>query len=290
MKSLLKLCAIIRVSMLETLGRPIALLLTFASAIWILMLPMLQFQRFSEDGRLARDCGLATMFLFGLIFVIGNASRFTHTLTNGTAAAVFVKPITRGLWILGHCLGGIFATLLFLLVQLATIVLAETFSPTYQINGQYADVYALIYSMGLLVVPLILGALNQLFFHGRFVLTAVLSLPILMWVEVFWVDVIHIWGIFSGGILIFFGLIQIAAIAMAFAVRCSAGLTTILSSVFVLFWMYCLNGSAYFQLDALSQGGAISGRVILHLLPQTLVVMAFALWSAIGLLNNREVS
>lgn len=290
MKTVVKLWAIVRVSLLEMLGHPIALLLTFASAIWVLALPMLQFQRFSEDGRMARDCGLAMAFLFGLIFVISNASRLTRTLSNGTAAAVFVKPISRGFWIFGHCFGGILAMGIFLLVQVAVVMLAETFSPTYRLNGAYANVPALFYSMGVLLLPLFLGALNQCFLRGRFTLTALLLMPLFVWGEVLIVGVTHLWGILTGGLAIFLGLIQIAAVATAIATRCTSGLTTLLSTLFVLVWAYSLNGAAYLQLDALSMDGAISCRTLVFLLPQTIAVMGFALWGATGLLRHRAIS
>lgn len=290
MKEWIKLWAIVRVSMLETLGRPIALLLTLSSAIWILILPMLQFQRFSEDGRMARDCGLATAFIFGLIFVIGNASRLTHTFTNGTTAAVFVKPVSRLSWLIGSWLGGVFAAGVFMVVQVGVVLLAEYFSPTYQLNGAYANVPALFASMGILLLPLIMGACLQCFCGARFVLTALLLLPMAVIAEVLWVHTPHWWGIMTAALMLFFALVQIAAVAMVFAIRCSAGLTTVLSIIFVVLWGICLNGSAYLQLDLLSQGGAIPLKSLGLLLPQMFAVIAVALWGAMGLLQRRSVS
>lgn len=289
MKSFVKGWAIVRVSLLEALGRPIALLLTFASAGWILVLPMLQFQRFSEDGRMARDCGLAMAFLFGLVFVIGSAGRLRESLGNGTAAAVLVKPVSRGFWMVGQCVGGMLAAGLFLAVQVAVVILAEAYSPTYRLDGQYARVGALLWCCGGVLVPLVLGALNQWLRRGRFVLTAVVGMPIVAWLMVLLSGAGHVWGMVSAGLAIGLGLVQIAAVAMAFATRCTAGLTMVLSVVFVLVWMYGLNGAAYLPLDALSMGGAVPVRTLFFLLPQAMAVVAVALWCATGLLRKRAI-
>lgn len=280
------LWAIVKVSLLETLGQPVALLLTFSSAMWVLLLPLLQFQRFSEEGRMARDCGLAMAFLFGLFFVIGNAGRLARSLENGTAAAVFVKPVSRGLWICGRCIGGLLSAAIFMIVQLAVILVAEANSPKYQTTGEYANVTQLLFAMGALVLALVVGACNQRFRQGRFVLTAHLLLPLFAMGQIAFLDAPH-WGVFTAGLTLYFGLMQLAAVATCFAVRFRAGLTAAGTGIVTLLWAFFFNGASFLQLDALSHGGAIPWKTIALLLPQTLFLTAFMLWCATELLHRR---
>ncbi len=283
---LIQLWAIVRVSILETLGRPVALLLTFSAAVWGLLLPLLQFQRFSEEGRMARDCGLAMAFLFGLIFIIGNAGRLARSLEDGTAATVFVKPVSRGLWVCGRAVGGMVSAGFFLFVQLGIVMMAEAYSAKYQTTGEYADVVQIFTSVGCLILALITGACNQRFRGGRFVLTSNVCLLLFVWGRVMMLAMPH-WGILTAGLTLYFGLLQLAAVATFFAMWFRAGGIAAATGLVTLGWAFFLNGASYLQLDALSKGGAVTWGTIGMLLPQTIFLTAFMLWCGMMVLRHR---
>ena len=72
----------------EATRQPICLLLTTTCILLTMLTPMLALHNFGEDGRLARDSGLAYQFVFGL-FVAAYAacSSLAREMRSGTASA-----------------------------------------------------------------------------------------------------------------------------------------------------------------------------------------------------------
>lgn len=284
-----KLWAIAWITALESLGHPAALLLTLASAVGTLALPLFQFQRFTEDGRLARDCGLATAMLFGLLLAAGGACRLTQALNDGTSAIALTKPVSRGLWLCGHALGTGVALTVYLLTQGAVVLLAEAHSPTYHTSGAYADVRGILLSLGLLMAALAVAALNHRVRGGRFVLSAALLMPLALWGRVSFLAGTH-WGDLTALAAIALGLVQAVALAAALAVRCPPGMTVGLTLAVAALAMVFLNGSAYLPLDALADGGQVQWGTLGALAPQSVCAVAFFLWCGAEALRMREVA
>lgn len=272
-------------SALEALGHPVTMLLTLASAAGTLTLPLMQFQRFSEDGRLARDCGLATVVLFGVILAMGAACRLGRSLNDGTSAIALVKPLSRGTWLLGNLLGSLGMVAVYLLTQGAAVVLAEAYSPQYHSGGTAPATARILLALGTLLLSLLLAAANNRFRHARFVLTASWLFPVVLWCQVPFAT-IH-WGDFSALLAVAFLLIQLTTLATTLAVRCSAGVTVGLTLICTALLLRYGWGSAFLPLDALARGGHVPMRTLLLLLPQTLCVSAFLFWCGSQLLNRR---
>ncbi len=283
----------------ELLGHPATLLLTLAAAAGTLVLPMLQFQRFSEDGRLARDCGIATALLLGLCIAIGGAGRLYRALNDGTSAIALVKPLRRGLWFVGQALGTLLAVVICLTTQSAALLIAEAYSPQYHsIFQSYANVHGLLIAIAVLLGAFVAAALLNRFRAARFPLTAGLCMPLFLWgfVPVVallpWAEfpptVLH-WGSLSALVPILLLLAQLIALASALAVKLPPGATATLTLLALLGGLRFLYASAYLPLDALSQGGAVSVGTMLYLLPQTLTFSALALWCGTQLLHRRAV-
>lgn len=276
-----------RFAALETLGHPGTLLLTLASAAGILVLPLFQFQRFSEDGRLARDCGLATTLFFGLILVAGAACRLTNALRDGTAAVALVKPISRATWFSAQVVGTLFAVALFLLTQGAAVLIAEAYSPQYHTTGRFADVVGILQAEGMIVLALIGAALNNRFRSARFPLTGMFLLPLMLWCVVPFLPSVHLGNLtalLAEGAL----LIQLAAIAGTLALFLTPGMTVSFTVVIALLLMVFGGGAAFLPLDALANGGHVAPINLLLLLPQTCCVTAFALWCGARILEGRH--
>lgn len=285
-----KLRAVATVVALETLEHPVTVLLFLASAATTLLLPLFQFQRFTEDGRLARDCGLATAFLFGLLLAAGGAGRLWRTLTDGTAAAALVKPVGRGLWLLGHAVGLLAVLMLYGLTQGAATLLAEAASPRYHSGGTYGQ--SVPVALGLASVPvaaLVLAALYNRFFRGRFALSANLLMALLLWAAVLFFRRPLQWGSLTALVAIGLAVVQVMQFALAAAVRCPPGLTVGLSLVLAACGMLFFGGAAYLPLDALAGGGAVPGRTLALLVPQTAAALLFFGWCGYRLLCGREL-
>ncbi|MBQ9694458.1 MAG: hypothetical protein IJV69_06860 [Kiritimatiellae bacterium] len=286
-RSLSQLLTIARFSALEHLGAPVILLLTLAASVGTLLLPLFQFQRFSEDGRLARDCGLATAFLFGIFLAIGCASKIYRTLTDGTAAIALTKPLTRGTWFCGQVCGAALVLLWFLVTMGAAVLTAEACSPQYHTTGAYADVHTILLALLFPVGALFIGAINNRFFNGRFTLTATLCLPILLWVTPLFPQHLHP-GVLTLLPPIALFLIQTLLFAAALATRFSPGIFTCITLLSVFLTLGFCHGSAYLPLDLLAHGGAVPFQTLALLVPQTLACVALFGWAGIHSLRQKE--
>ena len=95
-----------RLTTVENLRQPICLLLTTACVVFIAVVPLFQLHDFGEEGKLARNSGLALHFVFGL-FVAGYAActSLEREMRQGTAATVLSKPVSRELFFLAKYAG-----------------------------------------------------------------------------------------------------------------------------------------------------------------------------------------
>ncbi len=284
-----KLRAVAWFTMVELLTHPATLLLTLAGATGTLILPLLQFQRFSEDGRLARDCGLATALLLGVALAIGSGGRLYRTLQEGAAAIAFVKPLSRTLWLWGHVFGSLGALAICLLTQGFATVLAEAFSPRYHgLLQAPVKVERILLALGILLVIIVIGAGLNRFRGSRFTLTSSLLLPCGLGLMVAFTQGVH-GGIFSALVVIGMLLVQVVGLTTLLSVRISAGVMAGLTiGAFFIGLRFC-GASAYVPLDHLAEGGAVPLKTILLLLPQTLSATGFFVWCGAMLLRERSI-
>ena len=155
--------AIARTAFLESIQQPIVFLLQLASAVMTLLVPIFQFHRFSEDGRLARDSGLSCMLVFGMALAVGTAGRsVAGEIANGTAASVLGKPVGRTLFVFSKWLGCVYVVALFCLGQLAALMVSERASAHFvmreDFSGYATDPISLTLALGGLVLVLAVAA------------------------------------------------------------------------------------------------------------------------------------
>lgn len=118
--------AIARATVVESIQQPVAFLIYASGVLSTLLVPIFQFHRFSEDGRLARDSGFSTMMVFGLALAVTTAGRSVAVeIARGTAAAIIGKPVARSLFVVSKWLGVCGVLLLFWLGMTASTLLAE---------------------------------------------------------------------------------------------------------------------------------------------------------------------
>ena len=265
----------------EAAAATITMLLTLVGAAGTLILPMLQFQRFSEDGRLPRDCGLAGALLLGLLIALGGAGRLHQALRGGTCALAFVKPLSRGTWLAGQLGGQVMALGLFLATQAPALLIAEAAAPRYHTTGRFADVPALLAALGTLAGALALAAAANRFRSARFALTANWLMPCALWAFALlrhFEGPLH-WGTLSALPALLALLTQVAAVALALATCLPPGLTAALTVLALGLDLLFLGGSAYLPFDALSTSAAgyVPPTTLLLLLPQSLCLALLCL-------------
>jgi hypothetical protein len=120
--------AIARTAAIETMSQPLSAILFPAAALAVHVLPSLQYHRFGEPGRLARETGLSSLFVFGLIFAVPAAVRaIGRELESGTAAAALALGISRSLFFASRLAGVLFVFALFA-VEMAAASALSSFS------------------------------------------------------------------------------------------------------------------------------------------------------------------
>ena len=136
--------AVARATALESLQRPVSVLLALACFELVALQPLVQLHSFGEPGRLSRDGGMAFMLVFGLVFAVFCAGEgFARELRDGTAAAALAGPVSRPAFVLGKYLGVAAAVAAFAWCQSWAVALAgrtsEAFFETARFAGSIRD-------------------------------------------------------------------------------------------------------------------------------------------------------
>jgi len=221
---------------LEAIRQPIFLLLVSANVVCTALVPMVLMHHFGEEGKLARDSGLALQFVFGLLITgYAASSSLAREMRKGTASAVLSKPVSRDLFFLAKFAGIAVIVLAFSTCSVAATLLAERISEKF-VSSRPAFLYVTDVRTGalLLAAPavacLVAGALN-FFFRSPFESTAFgLLLATVLGVFfssgffdragriapfAFEVD----WRILPAGVLVTLALLVLAAVALGLSTR-----------------------------------------------------------------------
>ena len=175
--------AIAGTTVIEAIQQPIAFLIQLTAVLMTLLVPVFEFHRFSEDGRLARDSGLSCMLVFGLVLAAGTAGRsVADEITRGTAAAAIGKPVSRVTFVLSKWLGVFGVVAVFWCGLLASTLIAERSSAHFVVQENFAG-YAtdtLTLALGLAGVAAALGAAaaRHYFWRRRFGYSAFLGIAV----------------------------------------------------------------------------------------------------------------
>lgn len=102
----MQVLAIAGTTLREAIQQPVAFLILLSAVLMTLLVPVFQFHRFGEDGRLARDSGLSCILVCGLVLAAGTAGRsVADEIARGTAAAAIGKPVSRVTFVVAKWLG-----------------------------------------------------------------------------------------------------------------------------------------------------------------------------------------
>ena len=168
--------AITRTTFLESIQQPVAFLMALFSVAMTLLVPVFQFHRFSEAGRLARDSGFSSLLLFGMALAVETAGRsVSGEIGNGTAASALGKPVSRPLFLFSKWLGNMAVVLLFWIGEVAAILIAERASARFihvgDHAGFFADPLSFLLALGGLALSLVVGAAAHYISRRRFGVT-----------------------------------------------------------------------------------------------------------------------
>ncbi len=175
--------SIARATMLEAVQQPVALLLLLSAVLMTLLVPVFQFHRFSEDGRLARDSGLSCMLVFGLVLAAGTAGKLVaEEIERGTAAAVIGKPVGRVTFVIAKWVGVLGVTVIFWVGVLAALMVAERSSAHFVTTDEFAGYASDPVTLGLAFIgvaaALAWAAARHGFWRRRFGVTAFMGVAL----------------------------------------------------------------------------------------------------------------
>ena len=311
---------------LEGLQQPVALLLALTAATLTSLGPLVTLFTFGEEGRLARDSGLALQLVLGLFVVAFTAGATVHDeLRRGTAAAVLAKPVGRGAYLVGKWLGVVAVLLVFsATTTLATLLAertAEHFIETRTVLGTMTDVYSGLGSLLAIALALAIAAALNFARRVRFALAAQLLLPALLLATLVACGFVTRAGttpetgfdlqvnsrVVSAATLVAALLALYAAIATALSTRLRAAPTAAILGAFLFLGFFAESVAGhggplpallcafvpdvqnFWMTDVLGGGGAIPARLLARTLLHTLAASAF--WLLLGrvLLDRKDL-
>ena len=120
--------SIARTAAIETMSQPLSAVLFPVAMLAVHLLPAMQYHRFGAPGRLARETGLSSLFVFGLVFAVPAAVRIVgRELETGTAAAALALGVSRTLYFVSR-LSGVFAVFALFLAGVSAATVLSSFS------------------------------------------------------------------------------------------------------------------------------------------------------------------
>lgn len=144
MRHIRQFAALVFQTAVEIHRRPVCLLLTVVCLLLISLVPILSMFNFGEDGKIARDSGLALHFLFGtFLAAYAASSTLADELRTGTAATVLSKPVGRDMFFLAKFTGTLVVVAVFSACAACTTLLAERVAERYSsdpgVSGYVTD-------------------------------------------------------------------------------------------------------------------------------------------------------
>lgn len=324
LRSIRQLHAIARTTLLEAVQQPAVLLLLLAGTLATGLIPVFQFHRFGEAGRLARDGGLAYTLVLGLVLAASVAgSAIARECDSGTAAALLSKPVARGPFVLAK-FGGVLAVVtLFWLAMSAATLLAERVAELTTTGGfENADPSARLTGQMLLLAPpaaLALAGWRNYRCRRRFGVTAFHAI----WIGLLLACAISEgqaawlaratpyhpalnWRVLPAALLVLAALAVFAALATALATRLDPAPTLIACLAMLLLgiaadqlaasrslrhlplWLIP-NLQHFWRADDLAAGGRLATSHVLAVLLYAATWCSFALCCATALFRRRDV-
>lgn len=287
---------------IEAVRQPICLLLTAGCVLFTALTPLLLMHNFGEDGKLARDSGLALQFVFGLFIACYTASScLDREMRTGTASAVLSKPISRETFFLAKFAGTVGVIVLFSICSSVSTLLSERVSMKFVYTSEMVG-YITDWRMGGLLVAapfvafFLAGLLNYYrkrpFESTAFGLMMVVLIMVLLAGGFFErtgkfapYDLRVHTGIVSVSVMVTLALIVISSIAITLSAQlsivptmtiCSAvfllglmsdylfGQRALGSPVFMVIYRIIPDWQNFWTVDVLADGGSVPWRYVLH--------------------------
>ena len=290
--------SIIKATALEILSEPLSLLVILASLVIAVLAPAFHYHQFGEATRMARDAGLSSVLMGGLVIaVFGTIRAFRREVDSGTMAMALAHPVSRTEFFLAKTLGAGVAYLVFSAVVFLTALIivdgAAIGGAIAAKSGDIARLYGpnLAEGVGVIVLPLVVGATLNRFGSMRFVLSAFVIALLLSVVFAVLSVVRDAAGLLCllpvATLIVLFTFVPLVA-AAAFAVRFRANAAAS-SAGLVLILLIPAVGN-YYRADALSRGGTVPWAYVGCAAFAVLPALLLFLFLGIHFINGRDIT
>ena len=244
MAAVLQFLAIARLAALEAIRRPVFLLVLLADRAGSILMPLLLIYALGDSARIIRDSALALTFVGGLLLAAHAAGEaLARELRRGTAAAILAKPVSRAVFFLAKAAGVAAAIFLYTVAALAAALLAVRAGAD-DLRLDWAA--ALPALLALVLAPALAGVWNHRtrrpFPSAAFFLLLFFLLLALAVSAGFPTPLDHrsfpgnfAWSLLAVGLLLFFCLGMVVALAAALATRLAVTPVLLLCAGFFLF-------------------------------------------------------
>ena len=244
MAAVLQFLAIARLAALEAIRRPVFLLVSLSCLAGIVLLPLVLNYTLGDSARIIRDSALALYFVGGLLLAAHAAGEaLERELRRGTAAAILAKPVSRAVFFLAKAAGVGAAIFLYTVAALAAALLAVRAGAD-DLRLDWAA--ALPALLALVLAPALAGAWNHrtrrpfasaAFFLllGLLALALAVSCAFPTPFDRLAFPANFSWEILRVGLLLYFCLGMVAALAAALATRLPVNAVLLLAAGVFLF-------------------------------------------------------
>jgi len=229
---------------MELVRQPVFLLLTTASAAFMIFLATPYYFAFGDEPKLVKNSVLAVMLLAGLFSAVLCASAsLAREIRAGTVLAVLSKPVGRTQFLLAKYVGLIAALTVVTYINLVAALIASRM--TFDAYGSTDVTAVMIFGAGI-VVAYLLGGFSNFFLRRPFVSDAVFALVITVTLAAACIVLFtkqgqslgtesHVdWRMVPAAVLILFALWILAALALAASTRLDTIPTLAICSAFFL--------------------------------------------------------
>lgn len=290
--------SIIKATALEVLSEPLSLLVLLAALVLTVLAPAFHYHQFGEATRMARDAGLSSVLMGGLVVaVFGTIRAFRREVESGTMAMALAHPVSRTEFFLAKTLGAGAAYLVFAsIVFLTALVIVDGAAIGGLIaakSGDIARLYGpnLAEGVGVLVLPLVVGAALNRFGNMRFVLSSIilaLALSVVFAALSVVRDATGFLRLLPVAVLIvlFTSVLLVASAGCAVRLKANAAA----SSVGLVLALLLPAVGNYYLADALSKGGTVPWAYVGCAALATLPVVLLFLFLGIHFINGRDIS
>ena len=293
-----KIWSIAYATALEILSEPLSLLVLLAALVLTVLAPAFHYHQFGEATRMARDAGLSSVFTCGTVIAIfGTIRAFRREVESGTMAMALAHPISRTSFFLAKTVGACAAYLVFAAIVFFTaLVIVDGAAIGGMIAAKSGDIARLhgpnfASGVGVIVLPLVIGAALNRFARFRFVLSS-FALALLLSIALAGLSISHdaawLLRLLPVAALIgMFAFILLSASA-AFAVCLKANAAASAAGVVLLVLLPAIGN--YYMADALSKGGIVPWTYVGCAALAALPAVLFFLFLGIHFINGRDVS